>query len=202
MPLSARDPLSDYFALAGLAGAWAKTAYARIGPMPMRGQLYASKHTGRLLLRVPSALVGGVFASMQEPGWQLYADKDRPHVVVMSKQELDKIGGPDVVTERGFHYGYRIEHPQIVRLDDMERVSRACVLPVHGPELRQLRRSYGLSDQPQSDRAPFHVVVGVRQRNVFAAGDGVTKTTDPGRAAEDDDGEVVSAFRGAFPATR
>src|SRR5262245_31643770 len=88
--------------VAYLAGIKAAEAVPPSPAYNLAGQLYLSE-SGWVLLAVPNALVRGVFAAMNEPGAELPpsgpSGKLEAHVTVFRPEELEQVGGPDVITE-------------------------------------------------------------------------------------------------------
>lgn len=160
--------LPDPFVV-GAACLWAKLGYVDVGPLWLQGRLVWSERTGRLLLTVPADLVTGTFGALSGAGWQLWRGEDKPSVVVMSRREVESIGGASMVTERGRQFDFQLDSPRRVAIDRMPDVSSACVLPVRAPDLTALRRSYGLSSQPYGGESRLHVLVAVRKRGVLQA---------------------------------
>ena len=136
----------------------------------MSGRLYLSK-SGWLLLSVPNTLVRGVFSAMKEPGIELPSHSDgtlEAHISVMSKQDVDGLGGPDVITERGKTFSYSLGQMYTVKPTTWANVSRVWYLKVISPELQTLRKSYGLTPFPNDNKYDFHVTVAIRRRGVLA----------------------------------
>ncbi len=137
----------------------------------LSGRLYLSAR-GWLLLGVPNALVRGVFSAMDEPGIELPPSGPsgllEAHVSVMRPEEIEKIGGPDKITERGKSFTYTLGRMYAVDPKDWGGVSKAWYVKVHSPELQELRRSYGLSSLPNGGDYDFHITVAVRRRGVLA----------------------------------
>ena len=66
-----------------------------------------------LIVGIPTALVRGVFDAMHEPGISLPASVDggalRAGIVVMTPEELKKIGGSEKISERGKSFSYYLD---------------------------------------------------------------------------------------------
>lgn len=141
-------------------------------PAELHGTLYLSS-SGWLLLSVPNALVRGLFGALQEPGIELPAGEDgklNAHISVMSDLDVERIGGPAAITERGHTFAYR---PQgLVRLDRpaWQGMSAVWYLRVSSPELERLRKSYGLSGRPHNGEYDFHITCAVRRVGVLRTG--------------------------------
>lgn len=153
---------------------FAKTAGA-VPAYNLAGTLYRSQ-SGWLLLSVPNAFVRGVFAAMREPGAELPPGHNggpmEAHVSVMRPEELARIdGGADAVTERGKQFHYSLGRLAEVRPRGWPEMEKAWVVEVRSPELKALRRSYGLSGLPHNDQFAFHVTVAVKRRAVTTDAD-------------------------------
>jgi predicted double-glycine peptidase/8-oxo-dGTP pyrophosphatase MutT (NUDIX family) len=139
----------------------------------LSGRLYLSQ-SGWLLLAVPNAITRGAFAALHEPGTELSPGAgDGPHnahISVMNEDEVMRIGGGDVITERGRVFRYSLGQVRIITNPaGWSEMSKVWVLEVKSPELRELRRSYGLPSEP--DGKPFHLSFAVRRRNVLQEGE-------------------------------
>lgn len=150
-----------------------KSAGAPEPSYDMSGELYVSK-TGWALLQVPNDLVHGAFDTLDAPGIEMPPGCDggrfNAHISVIRKEELDRIGGPAALTERGHHYHYTLGRLQTVRPTGWPEMSRVWMFLVHSPELKQLRVSKGLPPLPDGDK-PFHLTVAVRRKGVFTPDD-------------------------------
>jgi hypothetical protein len=138
----------------------------------MAGRLYLSD-SGFLLLSVPNALVRGVFDTMDEAGIELppsgTSGKLNAHISVARPEELEEIGGPDKVTERGHSFAYTLGGLQAFTPAGWKEMSKCWVIKVKSPELEKLRKSYGLTRLPERNGKPmdFHCTVAVRRKNVL-----------------------------------
>lgn len=141
-------------------------------PAWLQGRLYLSP-SGWLLLSVPNAFVRGVFSAMSEPGAQLPLVDSAlsAHISVMRPDEIEGIGGPEKVTERGKAFQYSPRN--FVQLDPAgwPEMSRVWMVQVNSPDLQKLRRSYGLSGLPNNDKYDFHITCAVRRRGVLGHND-------------------------------
>lgn len=143
------------------------------------GDLYVTPK-GWAMLDVPNALVRGAFDALHEPGAELPFNSDgklHGHISVIRPEELERIGGPDKLTERGHQFRYTLGPLKEVRPDGWEGVSRVWFISVRSPELERLRRSYGLSSKPNEDKYDFHITIGRRAVNVLKDND-VVKQSD------------------------
>lgn len=148
-----------------------KTAAEAEPAYSLAGTLYLSE-TGWILLSVPNAFARGVFAAMDEPGIELPPGPDgkfNAHISVMRKEEVERIGGGDKVTERGKQFGYRLGGLYSIVPENWPGVSKVWYARVHSPELQALRKSYGLSALPGESKYDFHIAVAVRRRGVLGA---------------------------------
>lgn len=139
----------------------------------MYGQLRMSRN-GWLQLQVPNALGRGVFDTLQEPGIELPVSQTtgqyNAHVSIMSPEEVEAIGGPDRINERGHSFAYSIGELYSVEPLGWKDVSKVWCLRVYSPELQALRRTYGLPPTQlaeDGEAIPFHLTVGIRKRGVL-----------------------------------
>lgn len=143
----------------------------------LAGTLYLAQG-GWVLLSVPNALGRGAFSALSEQGVELPSNSTgayNAHISVFRPEEVEQIGGPDRITERGKQFRYTLGPVQSVRPDNWEGTERVWFLTVHSPELERLRRSYGLSSLPNQDKYRFHITFALRrskvlQRNELAKG--------------------------------
>lgn len=136
----------------------------------LSGRLYKSS-SGWILLTVPNALVRGVFEAMTEPGIELPPSGDdntlNAHISVMRPEELEAIGGPDKVTERGKQFTYTLGRIYSVEPKTWAEMQKVWYIKVHSPALQQLRRSYGLTSLPNEGKFDFHITTAVLRKNVL-----------------------------------
>ncbi len=132
----------------------------------LAGKLFVSK-SGWLLLSVPSALVRGAFDSLDEIGVELptHNGQFQSHITVMNKSELDDIGGLNKITERGHSFHYNLGPIKTVTPKSWDGISKVWFIECNSPELKELRRSYGLSALPNEDH-PYHISFAVKKKNV------------------------------------
>jgi hypothetical protein len=160
---------NELYNLANAHGYLVKDGAASTSGYSLAGRLVASK-SGRLLLEVPNALVRGVFDALHEPGAELPTKSDgqlNAHILVMDKDELAKLGGPEKITERGHYFRYTLGSIYSVKPDGWPEMSKVWFLKVRSPELQKLRRTYGLSSLPNEGKHDFHIIVAVRRTNVL-----------------------------------
>lgn len=154
-------------ALSELAYAHVKTAGLATTSYALQGMFYVSA-SGWGLLNVPNSLVRGAFDALHEPGAQLPPSKGKilnGHCSVLSKKEVEQLGGPDKIAERGHFYRYTLGPLKTVEPSGWPEVSRVWFIEIRSPELEKLRKSYGL--RPLLNGHPFHLTVAVRKKNVL-----------------------------------
>lgn len=136
----------------------------------LAGRLYLSD-SGWLMLTVPNAMVRGVFAAMAEPGIELPPSGSsgtlEAHISVMRPSDIESIGGPDKITERGKQFAYTLGRIYSVVPETWSEMRRVWYLQVFAPELQELRRSYGLTGLPNDGKYDFHVTIGVLRKKVL-----------------------------------
>jgi hypothetical protein len=131
------------------------------------GRLFISQ-SGWGLLSVPNALVRGAFAALHEPGAELPPGFNA-HISVLRPEDLDQIGGPDKVKERGQVFRYTLGPLRSVKPAGWPGISRVWFIEVNSPELQQLRKSYGLTPLPKDNEFKFHITVATRKTGVLQA---------------------------------
>lgn len=172
--LSVRDGPPVASLVAYLAGRKYVEKQAAGDPRPaynLAGTLYLDP-SGWVLLSVPASFVRGIFEAMREPGIELPPSDTRqslqPHISVFSKDDIEQLGGPSKITERGKQFHYSLGRFKTVEPADWPGVERIWYITVHSPELQALRRSYGLTSLPHDGNYDFHITVAVRRRGVLA----------------------------------
>ncbi len=151
----------------------AKAAGAPVRTDALSGRLYISA-SGWLLMSVPNALGRGAFDALDEAGVELPTDDNgryNAHVSVMRPEEVAKIGGPDKITERGHSYRYSLGDVKEVEPNTWAGTSKVWYITVHSPELKELRRSYGLTPLPHNNEFDFHVTFATRKTKVLQTND-------------------------------
>lgn len=140
----------------------------------LSGELYASSDNS-ILLSVPNSFVRGSFDSIQENGLSLPGknNKFNAHIVVITKEEVEKIGGVDKITERGHRYNYNIGALHEASITNSFDYGKTWFFTVNSPELSQLRKTYGLSPTP--GKHGFHIVVALRKLGVLGKNE-ISKT--------------------------
>lgn len=142
-------------------------AYSLVGTLQLT-------QTGWLCLSVPNALALGVFKAMDEHGIELPPGPNgvfNAHITVMSPEEVEQIGGPQKITERGKQFAYTLGRLMETEPDGWPEMSKVWFVKVHSPELQFLRRSYGLSSLPNGGQYDFHISVAVRRKGVLGRND-------------------------------
>jgi hypothetical protein len=143
-----------------------KTAEDALPALSLAGRLYLSS-SGWLLLSVPNAFVQGMFDALQEPGVELPTNSDgkfNAHISVMRPEEIEALGGPSKITERGHSFRYNINKLKTVNPAGWAEMGKVWFVEVYSPELQTLRKTYGLDPLP---KYPFHITVAVRRKNVL-----------------------------------
>ncbi len=131
----------------------------------LSGELYGSSK-GALLLSVPNSLVRGAFSALDENGLVLpNQGKFNAHIIVMTPEEVSKIGGLTKVTERGKHFHYNLGPLHEGPVTNSFDLSKVWFLSVTSPELAQLRKTYGLDSGP--GKHGFNIVVALRKLGVL-----------------------------------
>ena len=128
----------------------------------LSGRLQAGPNGG-IELTVPSSLIKGVFDALHEPGAEFVVRNNRTEaaIKVMTKAEVDKIGGQDKVTERGHSYNYTLG--PIVELPAYSGYDKLWAISIDSNDLKEIRHSYGLETSPQLG---FYIPVGIKKKNV------------------------------------
>lgn len=142
---------------------WTKSAAVAEKSFSLTGILYLSQ-TGWLLLSVPNMFVRGAFDAIHEKAIELPLDENgrlNAHISVMSPDEVEEAGGADAITERGHQFSYSLGPLREVSPHDWRGVSKVWYITVDSPELRDLRRSYGLP--PLRRGFDHHITVAIRK---------------------------------------
>ena len=144
-----------------------KFASPAVRSYAMAGRLYYSQ-SGWVLLSVPNDFVKGAFASLDEPGVELPPSPTgqlQAHISVMNADEVEKIGGPEKIRERGQTFHYSLDNLATVKPQGWKDVKTAWIIRVRSPELLLLRRSYGLGPP----KYPFHITIAARRAHALRA---------------------------------
>jgi len=128
----------------------------------LAGRLQAGPN-GNLELTVPSSLIKGVFDALDEPGAEFVVRNNRTEsaIKVMTKEEVDKLGGTSHITERGHSYHYTLG--PIVELPATGDYDKLWAISIKSNDLEDIRKSYGLETSPQLG---FYIPVGCKKKKV------------------------------------
>jgi hypothetical protein len=128
----------------------------------LAGRLQAGP-SGNLELTVPSSLIKGVFDALDEPGAEFVVRNNRTEcaIKVMTKEEVDKLGGTSHITERGHSYHYTLG--PIVELPATGDYDKLWAISIKSDDLEKIRKSYGLETSPQLG---FYIPVGCKKKRV------------------------------------
>ncbi len=135
----------------------------------LSGELYLSK-SNWILLSVPNSLVRGAFDALDEHGAELPLKDDgtlNAHISVIRPEELEQIGGPDKISERGHHFRYTLGPVKEVKPDGWDEMSKVWFIEVKSKDLQNLRKSYGLSPLPNNNKFQFHITIGRLRKKVL-----------------------------------
>lgn len=152
---------SELFSL-GQAHGYLCKAGAHAPVHALSGRLQAGPNGG-IELTVPASLIKGVFDALHEPGAEFVVRNNRTEaaIKVMTKTEVDKIGGPNKITERGHSYNYTLG--PIVELPANGEYEKLWAISIDSQNLGDIRKSYGLETSPQLG---FYIPVGIKKKNV------------------------------------
>lgn len=152
---------SEFFS-AGQAHGLLCKAGAHTPVHALSGRLQAGPNGG-IELTVPASLIKGVFDALHEPGAEFVVRNNRTEsaIKVMTKAEVDKLGGQDKVTERGHSYNYTLG--PIVELPASGGYEKLWAISIDSDDLKAIRGSYGLETSPQLG---FYIPVGIKKNNV------------------------------------
>lgn len=162
-----RDEL--YYQIGQAAGLLTKEAADAVTAHVLSGRLYKS-NSGWILLSVPNMVVRGLFDALHVPGAELpYSSNGQlnAHISVIRPEELEKIGGPDAISERGHDFTYTLGPIKEVEPAGWGEMSKVWFVEVQSPALKALRRSYGLTSLPNNDQFQFHITIAVRRKKVL-----------------------------------
>lgn len=154
------------------------------------GTLYRTDNNW-LLLSVPNALVRGAFDALHEPGTELPPDSEtgrlNAHITVMGPEEVEKIG-PDRISERGHQFRYTLGPVKEVVPAGWKDVSRVWYITADSPELRNLRKSYGLP--PLRNGFDHHITIAIRRKKVLQDNMVTKSSAAPVIDPHDEDGDA------------
>lgn len=142
---------------------------------PLEGRIYLAAD-GSLRLSVPNALGIGLFDAAAASGVELPKDQTgryRASVLIMTPEEVRRVGGPDAISERGHTARYSLLSIGSERSGDPDGLVYYLVL--RSPALSALRRSYGLSSQPSVTGNEFRLPFALRRSRVLYSDPQVTK---------------------------
>ena len=155
--------------LAKLAYFVAQHAVKEAAEYHLAGRLYIAKN-GWGYLSVPNALVRGAFDALDEQGVELPPSdgngRFNASIPVFSPKEVEDIGGPNEISERGHSFKYTLGKVKQMSPGQLD-AGRIWAIEVVSPSLRNLRKSYGLSPKPKTDTHPFYIVIGIRRIRVL-----------------------------------
>jgi len=164
---AAREAARRLYGLGGALAHLYKAGGAAEPSYSLAGRLYVST-SGWLLLSVPNAIVRGLFDALDEKGVELPPSgpegRLNAHVSVMTKDEVARIGA-DRISERGHSYRYQLGPVKACDPKGWDEMARCWFVEVQAPELKALRKSYGLTPLPRGDHE-FHITFGVRRKGV------------------------------------
>jgi hypothetical protein len=143
---------------------------------PLAGRLYLSE-SGWGLLAVPNALIRGLFDALNEPGAELPLKDGRlnGHISVFHPKDIEKIGGPDKLHERGHSFTYGLGAVKCMRPSNWGDVAKVWYVEVRSKSLEDLRKGYGLSAKPKDGKFDLHATFAVRKKHVLRENE-VSKT--------------------------
>ena len=133
----------------------------------LKGRLTFSR-TGWVILEVPNSIGNGFFQALTEHGVEQPISETygryNAHVSVIRPDEVESIGGPDMIKARGQMIGFNTGTiREIANPGGWADVSKVWVLEIRSPELMTLRRSLGLGDP----KYPFHMTFAIRKKNAL-----------------------------------
>lgn len=131
----------------------------------LKGRLYVSD-SGWGLLSVPNAIVRGLFDAIHEIGTELPKDENgrlNAHVSIFSKEDIEAIGGPEKLDEKGHSFSYTLGPIKTVVPTNWGGISRCWYCTIISKELKALRKSYGLPALPHNGEYDFHITFAVKK---------------------------------------
>ncbi len=139
----------------------------------MKGRLTFSS-SGWVILEVPNAIGNGAFQALSEHGIEQPVSSTHgrynAHISVIRPDEVEAIGGPEMVKARGQSIGFNFGPVrEISNPGGWAEISKAWVIEVNSPELMKLRRSLGLGEP----KYPFHITFAIRRKHAFKAAESI-----------------------------
>jgi hypothetical protein len=179
------DEAADYYQVGQAFGMLTKEGATPAAAPVLHGRLIVTPANWGMIT-VPNSLIRGLFDAMDETGIELPLRDGvlKGHISVFRPEEIDKIGGPDKISERGHPFTYQLGPIMSVEPKGWPEMSKAWFVKVLSPELKALRRSYGLTPLPNGDHE-FHCTIAVRRKNVLNQGP-VSKAAAVKTAMNDD----------------
>jgi len=164
-PFTRRLPtaIAQLEAAAYESGVAAKQASDATPTYSLAGRLVVAAD-GCGVLDVPGAIVRGLHRAIHEPGVDLpCSDGDRltSRIVVLRPDEVERLGGADQLRERGRYFRFQLGRVHLERPRDGSGVSARYLVAIQSPQLKQMRRTYGLP--PALADGGFQLTIGVRK---------------------------------------
>lgn len=135
---------------------------AKPSPVELTGKLIAGDSDEPwLLLRVPRAIMLGLYTALDEPKAKL---SDPPaHISVMSGKEVKALGGISKIKEVGEERSFNLGGVKAVEPEGWPEMEKAWFLECDAPSLEKLRESYGLPAKIKDHE--FHITFAVLPRS-------------------------------------
>jgi hypothetical protein len=126
--------------------------------------------SGHLIVTVPAALIRGLYDSLADPGLSLPRVTDgggvRSGIVVMTPAEVEEVGGPAKIVDRGKTFSFEFGDFFISPADGWAGVSKCWHWHVKSTELQELRKTYGLPTKIEG-LYDFSLIVAYRKTGVL-----------------------------------
>lgn len=158
----------------------------------LAGRLYLSG-SGWLLLQIPNDIGNGAFAALAELGVEQPKRSNgqyNAHISVMTADEVNSVGGPEAIKERGQSLHYTTGRVRTVKPLRWRGVSKVWFIECHSPELKQLRKSYGLTPLPNGNHQ-FHCTFAIKKTRQNATADAADRV-GMSKTSEDDNWSLCS----------
>jgi len=110
----------------------------------------------------------------------------------MRPEEIEEIGGSDKIVERGRDFHFTLGPVRSTVPGGWPEMSKVWFIEVRSPELKKLRKSYGLTPLPHNNEYQFHITVAVRKKNVLGD-NAVAKAASKGAADCNRQGTGIAA---------